>query len=475
MSGRISPCLARTTIVALTLGLFAPPALAGTAQPACLDVTAYGATGNGTTLDTAALQRAIDAAHTAGGGTVCFPAGRFLTGTLRLRSRVTLFLSPGAVLLGSTRMQDYPVKHLLFAENVENVAILGTGTIDGQGDAFFDRDMKPLERPSPLVEIVGARGVRIEQITIRNAPGWTLHPKDCDDVKIRGISLLNNLRAVNSDGIDIDSSRNVVIADSHIEAGDDCIVLKTTKRGDGPVGPVENVVVTNCVLVSAATALKLGTESHGDFRHVLFSNCVIRNSRTGIGLFAKDGGTMEDVRFSQIVMTTQPKWGQGLEWPIVVDIEKRTDQSRTSRVRDVMFSDITVYSKGRIMASGLPESVIENLAFHNVAVRVAGYETIAGARKLRGGSNTAAAGTPDYGPTPAAFIFAFIKGLSLDGVTLAWPVAGEAASVPERSAIYGDRLEDVTLANLRAQGSTPGAKPVVIEHSTRVRQPADAR
>lgn len=459
----------RTRIVARTLIVLALAAPGAAAQPSCLDVTAYGATGNGTTLDTLALQRAIDAAHGAGGGTVCFPTGRFLTGTLTLRSRVTLFLSPGAVLLGSTRMQDYPVKHLLYAENAENVAILGTGTIDGQGDAFFDRDMKPLARPSPLVELVGSRGVRIEQVTIRNAPGWTLHPKDCDDVKIRGISLLNNLRAVNSDGIDVDSSRNVVIADSHIEAGDDCIVLKTTKRSDGPVAPVENVVVTNCVLVSAATALKLGTESHGDFRHVLFSNCVIRNSRTGIGLFAKDGGTMEDIRFSQIVMTTQPKWGRGLEWPIVVDIEKRTDASRTSRVRDVTFSDVTVYSKGRIIASGLPESAIENLAFHDVAVRVGGYEAVAGATKLRGGSSSAAAGTPDYAATPAAFVFAFVKGLSLDGITLAWPPAGAAASVPERFAIYGDRLEDVTLANLRAPGSTGKTRAVVIQRSKRVR------
>lgn len=230
--------------------------------------------------------------------------------------------------------------------------------------------MKPLPRPSPLIEIWDSHGIRIQDITILKAPAWTIHPKNCDDVRIRGISLLNNLRGINTDGIDIDSSRNVIISDSHIEAGDDCIVIKTTNRGGGvpgpdgspagtiiPAGPVENVTVTNNVLVSAAAALKLGTESYGDFRHIVFSNNVIRESRTGIALLAKDGGDMEDIRFQNIVMTTAPKWGQGVEWPIEVDIGKRT-----------------------------PESPIENISFRNVLLRMTGYEKIDRVKKMTGGS-----------------------------------------------------------------------------------------
>src|SRR5574340_157726 len=355
------------------------------------DVTSFGAKGDRQTLDTAAIQGAIEACNRQGGGVVYFPSGNFLSGTLVLRSNVTLHLSPGAVLWGSTRMADYSPKHLLFAQGVENVAIEGGGVIDGQGDAFLDADLKPLPRPSPLVELLDSRRIRIENVTIRKAPAWTLHARNCDDVKVRGISLLNNLRGVNTDGIDVDSSRNVVISDSHIEAGDDCIVLKTTDRG-GPAGPTENVVVTNCVLVSAATALKLGTESHGDFRHCVFSNCVIRDSRTGVALLAKDGGVMEDIRFSNIVMTTRPKWGQGLEWPIVVDVEKRTAESRLSQVRDVAFSHLTLYTRGRVMASGTPDSPLENLSFDDVLFRVTGYEEIKAARKMRGGAKTVAEG-----------------------------------------------------------------------------------
>jgi hypothetical protein len=441
----------------LLLVFFCAAAMAADLAPV-YNIRTYGAKGNGEALDTAAIQKAIDAANTAGGGVVYFPSGSFLSGTITLKSNVTLYLSPGAVLLGSKRIEDYNPKHLIYAKGVSNVALEGGGAIDGQGDSFFDKDLKPLPRPSPLIEIWDSHGFRIQDLTIRKAPAWTIHSKNCDDVKIRGVSLLNNLRAINTDGIDIDSSRNVLISDSHIEAGDDCIVLKTTERG-GAAGPTENVTVTNSVLVSAASALKLGTESFGDFRHIVFSNCVIRDSRTGIALLAKDGATMEDIRFQNIVMTTQPKWGQGVEWPIEVDIDKRTAQSRLSHIRDVFFSDITVYTKGRILVEGTPDSFIEQVTFRNVLMRMTGYEKIDRVKKMNGGSKTSAAGMPDYGPTPAALIFAYVKGLRLDGITTVWPAE---ANAPARAAIFGDHLEDAQI--------TTSSQPVRIQNSKEVKQ-----
>lgn len=423
------------------------------------NVCTYGAAGNGKTLDTAAIQKTIDACNRAGGGMVYFPVGDFVSGTLFLKSKVTLHLSPGAVLRGSRRIADYNPKHLIYAKGVENVAIEGWGSIDGEGDSFFDKDLKPLPRPSPLIEIWDSRDVRIQNVTIRKAPAWTIHPKNCDRVKILGVSIINNLRGINTDGIDPDSCRNVIIADCYIEAGDDCIVLKTTDRG-GPAGPVENVAVTNCVLISAASALKLGTESHGDFRHCVFSNCVIRKSRTGIALLAKDGGTMEHIRFSNITMETQPKWGQGVEWPIVVDIEKRTEESRLSHIRDVSFSDITLVTKGRILAEGTSDSPIEMLTLRNILMRMPGYERIAGVKKMRGGAKGAAKGMPDYGPTPAAMIFAHVKGLTVSGFQTSWDRSGD---VPERHAIFGDYLDDVRIEGMQARQSVPGGKLAAIE------------
>jgi hypothetical protein len=439
---------------------------------ASYDVRTYGALGDATTLDTAAIQRAIDAANAAGGGIVNFPAGRFLSGTLTLKSNVTLYLSPGSTLLGSRRIEDYNPKHLIYAQGVHNIAIEGGGTIDGQGDLFLDKDLKPLPRPSPLIEIWDSHGIRIQDVTILKAPAWTIHPKNCDDVKIRGVSLLNNLRAINTDGIDIDSSRNVIVSDCHIEAGDDCIVLKTTNRGGaGPQAqqPTENVTVANSVLVSAASALKLGTESFADFRHCAFSNCIIRDSRTGIALLAKDGGAMEDIRFSNIEMTTLPKWGQGVEWPIEIDIDRRTTSSRLSRIRDVSFNGITIYTKGRVLVEGTPESLIERVSFRDVLMRMGGYEKIDRVRKMTGGTAAPAAGLPDYGPTPAAMIFAYVRGLMLDGIVTVWP-SDAAAPAPDRAALFGDHLEDVLIAGFHGTASLPGARAIRIQDSKDVKE-----
>lgn len=450
----------------LFLFLVSCSALAAADFAPVYNIRTFGAKGDRNTMDTPAIQKAIDTCNKEGGGVVYFPAGNFLSGTLFLKSNVALYLAPGATLWGSTRISDYNPKHLIYAKGVENISIGGEGVIDGQGDSFLDKDLNPLPRPSPLIEIRDSRGIRIENVTIRKAPAWTIHPKNCDDVKIRGISILNNLRGINTDGIDPDSCRNVIISDCHIEAGDDCIVLKTTDRG-GVAGPIENVTVTNCVLVSSASALKLGTESHGDFRHCVFSNCVIRNSRTGIALLANDGGTMQDIRFSNITMTTQPKWGKGLEWPIVVDVTKRTAESKLSHIRDISFSDITLYTKGRILAEGTPESPIDRLSFRNLLMRVAGYEQIKGAHKMNGGAKSAAAGMPDYAATPAALILAYIEGLYLDGFGIVWPGGAET---PERQAIYGDYLEDVLISGFRGGASIPGGQAIVIQNSKNVRQ-----
>jgi polygalacturonase len=255
------------------------------AAPSQFDVTAYGARGDGKTNDAAAIQKAIDACARNGGGIVYLPPGNFLSGTITLKSNITFYLEAGATLWGSRQMSDFDPPHLIYAQGAENIAIEGRGTINGNGDAYWYPDFRPHERrPSPLIELVECRNVRIQGIRIRNTPGWAIHPLECDGVWITGISIVTPMQGPNTDGIDPDSSRNVFISDSYIETGDDCIVLKTTGRRGAPVRACENVSVTNCVLISDDTALKLGTESLGDFRHCTFSNCVIRGTRVGLGI-----------------------------------------------------------------------------------------------------------------------------------------------------------------------------------------------
>jgi hypothetical protein len=435
--------------------------VASAALPVSLfDVTAHGAKGDGKTLDSAAIQKAIDACHRAGGGVVYFPRGDFLSGTFVLKSNVTLHLSPGATLWGSRHIEDYGPLHLIYARGAENIAIEGSGTINGNGDAFWYPGFKPREkRPSPLIELVECKDVRIENVRIRNTPGWGIHPLLCERVFIRGISMISPYDGPNTDGIDPDSSRDVIISDSYIETGDDCIVLKTTGRLGLPAPPCENVTITNCVLLSDDAALKLGTESHGDFRHIVFSNCAIRKSNVGLAIYAEDGGTFENVGFSNITIETAPTRGRAT-YPIYIDLERRYEDSRQSRVRDIHFSNITIHSMGRLLVGGMPDHPLENLTFRNIFFRVTGYEAVEKLRKPRGSNRVRPAPQElDYASAPAAMVFANVRGLTLDAVRVHWDAAG---TPPERHAIYSARVEDLTVRGFQGRGAATKGKLAAI-------------
>lgn len=427
--------------------------VAAAAGPAPVSsVLDFGARADGKTNDAGAIRKAVEACAKAGGGTVYFPPGDYLSGTIVLRSNVTLHLAAGATLWGSRDMADYDPPHLIFASEAENVGVEGAGAIDGNGAAFWDAEFRPRERrPSPLAEFVKCRNVRIRDVRIRNAPGWTIHPLECDGVRIQGISIVNPMRGPNTDGIDPDSSRNVFISDSYIEAGDDCIVLKTTGRAGRPVRPCENVTVTNCTLVSDDAALKLGTESLGDFRHCLFSNCAIRGSRVGLAIYAKDGGVFEAVSFSNITIET--RGARGVEWPIFVDLEKRAEESRQSRVRDINFSDIIVHTGGRVLVGGMPEQPLENFTFRNLLLRVTGQSAVARTRKPRGSSRVRPVGPEqDYASVPSALIFANLRGLALRGVRVVWDTEGVTE---DWHALYAALVEDLRVEGFSARQSSP--------------------
>src|SRR5215211_7535835 len=221
-----------------------------------IDVTQHGAVGNGQTCATAALQRAIDHAASRGGGRVVVPAGRYVTGTLWLRSNIELHLEPGAVLLGSQNVDDFPVwspawegvkSHapLIGGEGLTNVSITGRGTIDGRGQHWWER-MRQLDLFRPrLIRLVDSRNVLVEGVTLTNSPAWTLNPLACDGVTVRGITILNPPDSPNTDGINPDSCRNVHVSDCHIDVGDDCVTIKSGSETDGrrQYRPCENITI----------------------------------------------------------------------------------------------------------------------------------------------------------------------------------------------------------------------------------------
>ena len=395
----------------------------------------FGAKGDHQTRDDHAIQKAIDACHQSGGGTVLLPSGDYLAGTIQLKSNVTLHIDSGATLWASVEREDYDAsscKSLILGENLDNISITGRGKINGQGIS----DERPDFRPC-MIYLLECKNILIEGITIEYASQWTIHLFRCDTANIRGVTILNNINRLNTDGIDPHCSKNVHISDCHIVAGDDCIVLKATEEY-----PCENITVTNCTLETTCAALKLGTETHGDIKHCTFSNCVIRNTRHGIAFYMKDGGTMDSIIFSNITIETyaDDKRKRSGEWPIFMNLEKRHPTSKVGRIRNVTFSNIFIHTRGRCFVEGMQEMPIENLTFDNITIMVEDFEDVTTIRKPRGGRASKKTATTEYDAIPAHLIFAHIRGLTLRHVKIQLDTA---EPLQERSALYGDCLESV--------------------------------
>ncbi len=429
------------------------------------DVNELGAQGDKRTNDTPVIQRAIDNAAQAGGGTVYIPAGDYRCGQLQLRSHVTLHLESGATLWVSPDKADYQRgSTFLLAQDQNDITIEGRGTIHGTGREDLQRKRGD-KRPRPdwrvgILRFTGCTNVAIRDITVRYSDTWTLDLERCADVVIDGVRIFNNYYRVNADGIDPVSCRRVRISNCSIVAGDDCIVCKT-RAGQ----PCEDIVVTNCVLESIATAVKVGTESPSDFRNILVSNCVIRNSTIGLGLFLKDGGTAERISFSNctIETTRQPELAnESLKdsiYPIFVDIEKRQANSRIGKIRDLNFSDISILSDNGILIQGMTNGRIEDVSLRNITMRIDKAADYAQRKKHVGGKTEK---TEDRRETVFARQSSYVTLANLDGLTvngLRVLIPDEVFAKYNRSALSLHRVSQATLTGIRRE--PPGADSTV--------------
>ncbi len=362
----------------------------------------FGAVGDGARIDTKAIQTAIDTCARSGGGTVFFPSGQYLSGTLFLKSNVTIFLDAGAILLGSKNLADYPqticeyrsytdnytVRSLIYAEKVHNISITGRGTIDGQGASF--KTPKPhaehyKERPY-LIRIIECNNVTVRDVTIQNSAMWVQHYLACDNVNIDGIAV-HSVVNHNNDGIDIDSCHKVRISNCEIYSGDDAIVLKATSNRD-----CRDVTVTNCVLSSRGNAFKLGTESNGGFQNITMNNCTIYDTREcAIALEEVDGGTLERVNVDNIVIRNsggaiflrlgnraRPFTSKGPGGPHGTFIMKPgTTRPGMGSFRQVIISNVQAVGIDSIGCSitGLPGHPVEDITLQNIRIQFHGGGT----------------------------------------------------------------------------------------------------
>jgi len=382
-------------------------------QPATVfNVTAFGAKGDGLAMDTVSIQAAIDAASRAGGGVVELPAGKYLSGSLRLKSHVEFRVDPGAVLLGSTSRADYQRIRwyaLLLASKQTDIKVDGGGTIDGQGLALAmdvkrradagefgpqTRHDRPDESDRPMViEFSDCREVTVSGVTLRNSSGWLENYIRCENVVIEGIKV-DNTAYWNNDGMDITDCRDVRISKCDINSDDDGICLKSD-RGGGKNGMGDestnvknspgcyNVDISDCRIRSSASALKFGTASFGGFHKIHATNLTVYDTfRSAIALECVDGGVLEDVLVENVVATNTGG-------AIFIRLGRRNTNAPAGQLQNVTIRNIKVQvpagkpdagyqTAGPVVRQphnifpssivGLPGSVVRNVRLENIEI-----------------------------------------------------------------------------------------------------------
>ncbi|MFC2116318.1 glycoside hydrolase family 28 protein [Bacteroidota bacterium] len=344
------------------------------------DVKKYGAKGDGISLDTRAIQSAIDKAHEAGGGVVEFSTGTYMIGTLILKDNINLHLQAGALLLGSPDYNDYTeIIHkfdsrtnglyakyfMIFAEEASNISITGEGTIHGNGLENYQVSRPQNQRPF-MIRLVNCQNIIIRDVSLMESANWTLHLLGCTDANIDGIEIETTADG-NRDGIDIDACQRVRIANSRIGTTDDAIVMKATCDV-----LCQDITITNCILSGGGSAIKTGTESNGGFKNISVSNCVIKDipKHAGIELMTVDGGIMQNIVLENLTM-------ERVATPFFIRIGIRSRPykegqyvSRIDEVKDIYLNNITV-TDARLPSSiiGLHHKRIENISVNNYSVR----------------------------------------------------------------------------------------------------------
>ena len=392
------------------------------------DITKFGAVGDGVTMNTQAIQAAIDACGE--GDRVTIPAGTFVSGSLFIKSDMSLYLEEGAVLLGSGDMEDYPLYRYRFEgreqlchgslintvdirdtktgdahyetgyiteedKRLKNIVIEGKGTIDANGTTLRRQmlDAKKGIRGRALA-LRNVDNLVIKDVTIRHSPAWCVHTIYCKNVVLEHVTICTKYAADgtrydvhNGDGFDPDSCQNVVVRNCTIESQDDCIAIKSGRDEEGRrVGiPTENVLVEDCTF-RYGFGVAVGSEMSGSVRHVLVRNCVFENTHSLGSVKAPRGrgGVIEDVVYEHIRHHNDKAEHKDCRWfrgAILVDQFYSHDHydfdasepagAGPAVIKDIVFRDIVTSTKAgnAIFLAGLPEQYLENIKLINVTAQ----------------------------------------------------------------------------------------------------------
>jgi hypothetical protein len=410
-----------------------------------VDVTKFGAVGDSTTLNSAAIQRAVDACSSSGGGNVIFPPGKYLTGTIELKNNVTLLLQKQAVILGSTDVNDYrnldPFKDglgidvgwaLIVAVDAKNVGIKGEGMIDGRGSQLKTRQILTDTRPESqrwgrrpfLLRIVRCNGVKVKGITLQYAAAWTSHYFQSTNVEIENVKIFSRGVAHN-DGIDIDGCQKVRISKCDIVSGDDALCFKTTSSKMA----CRDIDVSDMRLKSGQGAIKMGTESMAGFENIKIRKCYIYETNNGgIKLLSVDGAHLRNIEISDITMVQ-------IKTPILIRLGARLSvfrkgndtQQTIGSLEHVIIRNVTAQSADStqlkpasgVLITGIPGHDVSDITLENIQIELPGGGTSKDARQQVPEAVDQYPEVKTFGPfVPAYGIWArHVKNLNLVNIT----------------------------------------------------------
>lgn len=416
--------------------------------------------------DTPRIQRALDQAYQSGGGTVYLPAGRYISGTLQLRSRVTLWLGNGATLVMSKDSKEFlPPEKLAYdpkanfaTSNFHVALIVGDGLehVSIVGDGEIDCEYTKSGGPKPIA-LRRCSNVIVRDITIRNAPSYNISLLGCEFVTIDNITIRNGL----SDGIDPDCCLHVRISNCFVESYDDAIVLKAS----GALGErkaTEYVTVDNCILRTASVYFKCGTESCGDFRHIAISNCVfeggmgMRHGNPGLAFYTVDGGGLSNIAASNIVMHRV-----GTPFTILRGNRDRCGFATSpGSVASIRISNlVATESKLPSVIAGLPDAPVVGVSIQGIQVTLA--EMVKGPSSINDIPEHPGS-YPEpimFGPLPSHGIFLrHVSDVSIRQFTV------EGAKDEKLPVIAADDVVDLKLASIETSAQS---KPAFWLHNSR--------
>jgi hypothetical protein len=465
---------------------------------AVFNIKEFGATGKKADSAQSAIQKAINACASAGGGMVYVPPGNYSTGTLHLRSHVRFYVEAGATIFSRKDKNAFDKDALFYGEDLVNITLEGRGTINGEAayewrpkgdhhdDFIYPNQVemeklgKPLNRSFPktnqfgkLVLLLRCKDVRISGLSFIDSPSWTIHPYGCERMVIDGVYIRSSLKeAVWADGIDPDGCKDLRISNCTIETGDDALVFYSM-NWYGPALPCQNITVTNCRLSSASSAIKFCDGNMNAIRNVTIDNCVITGSNRGIAFMDFDGGIVSDVVISNLTIDCVRCdwfwWGDGE--PFHFNVKKRSevhknwkkeDDRPAGSIRNILIQNVIARGQGASICNGHPESWLDGITMENIKLFIAHdpaapYDKAVHALKFQYAKNLKLRNIeviwqkPEFRQWKCALALADIQGLELDGIQGRQAQPGFEKSA---AAVLLDQVDNALVRNCQAAPGT---------------------